>query len=432
MHAARGILHAVALLALLSGCGNRYFPDSAPSRTLVQLVLSPASLVLAPGETQQFTVSGTRSDGSGTVPAVTYSATGGTITAGGLYTAGATEGTFSVIATQQGGTRADTSAVTLLPSLRVLAAARGFTVGTAVNLAALVADSRYRQMVGWQFNSVAAEDVMKFAYVHPAPTQYTFGDADSVVAFAQVNGMAIHGHTLVWHGALPGWITNGTFTKAQLLAVLKDHIMTVVGHYRGKVATWDVVNEVMGDNGGSLRSTIWLSTIGPEFIDSAFVWAHRADPVAKLYLNDFGAESISPKADSILQLVEGLRARGVPIDGVGFQAHFSLSPPAASSVRANFGRFAAAGFDVRVSEMDVRIADGAGSAEFATQGAIYHDVLDACLLLTRCTGFTAWGFTDLHSWIPSAFPGFGRALPFDSAYQAKAAFDSLVARLQQP
>ena len=94
MHAARGILHAVALLALLSGCGNRYFPDSAPSRTLVQLVLSPASLVLAPGETQQFTVSGTRSDGSGTVPAVTYSATGGTITAGGLYTAGATEGTF--------------------------------------------------------------------------------------------------------------------------------------------------------------------------------------------------------------------------------------------------------------------------------------------------------------------------------------------------
>jgi endo-1,4-beta-xylanase len=505
--------------------------------TLTQMVLSPTSVTLAPAGTAQFSVAGTWSDGSPSPPAVTYSAPGGTITAGGLYTAGATAGTFRVIATQQGGPKVDTAVVTLttprptalalvtqpagavsgqpltqapvielrsaqnqsvlqggvvvtvsaasgpgtlsgtltsttnsqgratfgglqingtgdytlaftssglaqvtsqnvtvvLPSLRLLAAARGFTMGAGgLSMDPFRADPSYRPVLATQYNAVTFGYVLQFVAVQPAPTQYSFADADEALAFARANGMAFHGHTLVWHNSLPAWITNGTFTRGQLLAVLKDHITTVVGRYRGNIATWDVVNEVMGDNGSSLRNTIWLRTIGPDYIDSAFVWAHRADPAAKLYLNDYSAEAVSPKADSILQLVLGLRARSIPIDGVGFQTHFSVSSPAASSIRANFARFASAGFDIRVSEMDVQVADGAGSAALETQGATYRNVLDACLLVTRCTGFTTWGFTDRYSWIPASFLGFGRALPLDSAYQAKPAFDSLIVRLRRP
>jgi endo-1,4-beta-xylanase len=245
--------------------------------------------------------------------------------------------------------------------------------------------------------------------------------------------MVVNGHVLVWHAWLPAWITGGTFTKAGLLAVLRDYITTVVSRYAGRVASWDVVNEaVIWD--GALRSSVWLNTIGPEYIDSAFVWARRADPAAKLYLNDYGAEAINQKSDSILALVQDLRARGIPIDGVGFQAHtFPATPlPPAGRVRDNFARFVNAGFDIRVTEMDVMIADTAGPAALIAQAIVYRDVLDACLQFTRCSEFITHGFTDRHSWIPGRWPGYGRGLPFDSSYQAKPAFDSLAARLRRP
>jgi len=123
---------------------------------------------------------------------------------------------------------------------------------------------------------------MKFGPIHPAPTQYNFAPAHSLVSFALANGMAVHGHTLVWDQALPTWITSGKFTRAQLLRVLKDHITTVVGRYRGKIATWDVVNEVVDGNRAPLRNNLWLQIIGPYYIDWSFVSANRADPAAKL------------------------------------------------------------------------------------------------------------------------------------------------------
>ena len=418
-----GILLLVAL-PFLTSCG-----DSAAVGPEPRLV--PPAVTLAPGDSQRFVVAGVPSSGPMGAPVINFAATGGTITADGLYTAGTMTGTFRVIATQQGGALVDTATVTVaLQSLRVLASRRNLRVGAAVAAAALAAGGTYAATLSAQYNSVTPENAMKWANIHPAPSTYNFTDGDALVSFAQANGMAIHGHTLVWHTSLPDWLTNGTFTKAQLLAVLKDHITTVVGHYRGEVATWDVVNEVMGDS-HTLRSTIWLNTIGPEYIDSAFAWAHRADPGAKLYLNDYGAESLSWKADSILSLVQGLRARGIPIDGVGIQSHFTISAPAASSIRASFARFVSAGFTIRVSEMDVRIADSAGPAALVTQGGIYRDVIDACLVTAGCTGFTTWGFTDQDSWIPAFYPGYGRALSLDSNYQAKPAFDSLVVRLRR-
>lgn len=320
------------------------------------------------------------------------------------------------------------------PTLRDLAEARHLLIGAAVVMDAYSSDPQYRQTLASQYNCLVPGNVMKFDQIHPGPTEYNFANADELVRFAQASRMTVHGHTLVWYQSLPAWITGGTFTKAQLLQVLEDHITTVVGRYRGRIASWDVVNEVADGQAAPLRSSIWLQVIGPEYIDSAFVWAHRADPAAKLYLNDTHAEGVNPRSDAILSLVRGLRARGIPIDGVGFESHLTLTPPppAATDLQTNFARFANAGFDVRVSELDVRIADTAGVAALTAAAGIYRDALDACLRLgSRCTGVTTWGFTDRYGWIPSAYPGFGRALPFDENYQPKPAYDALITRLQQ-
>jgi endo-1,4-beta-xylanase len=317
------------------------------------------------------------------------------------------------------------------PALRQFAEARQFVIGAAVDIDAHRADPQYGRVLAAQYNGVVAENVMKFARIHPRPSTYAFGDADEIVAFAEANGMAVHGHTLVWHEALPAWLTDRTFTRDQLLAVLHEHITTVVGRYRGRVATWDVVNEVVADDNVLLRSSLWLEVIGPDYIDSAFVWAHRADPAARLFLNDWG-EADATRASTILSLVQGLAAKGVPIHGVGFECHVTTQWPPPDLIRENLTRFANTGLDVRMSELAVRIPDSAGPSELAEQAAVYRDILDACLVMEQCIGFTTWGFTDRYSWIPSHAPGLGRALPFSAAYKGKPAYYSMLARLMHP
>jgi GH35 family endo-1,4-beta-xylanase/uncharacterized protein YjdB len=417
-----------------------YTVSAVPStRTLTQISLMPATVNVSPGAVTQFAVAGTWSDGSTTVPAVTYSVTGGSISAGGLYTAGATPGIYHVIATQQGGTKGDTSTVTVTtPTLRALATARGFSIGAAVRDSAFSRDAQYRQTLVTQYNSIVPEDATDFLPIHPGATQYNFAAADALVNFAQANGMAFHGHHLVWHAWIPTWVTTG-HTDAQVRAILKDHITTVVSRYRGKAASWDVVNEVI-DNQGCftnqcvLGQSFWLTHLGPEYIDSAFVWAHRADPAATLYINEFRTETIMNKSDTLLALAKRLKARGIPIDGVGFQVHIlqQFSPaPTSEQMQANLQRFADAGFDIRITEMDVAIPDNGGATALANQATVYYNILNACLNVSRCRELTTWGFSDRYNWVPKSFPGYGRALPFDSAYQPKPAFNSLLTRLGQ-
>ena len=424
---AAGTLTSLLALSLLA-CG----PTAPPPPKGMEV--SPQRPVLRQGDTLHLTatISG---HGVDSVSAIHWtSLNGGVATVNSLGTVRAVGvGVAMIVAALQAD--ADTVPVVVQPpALRTLAAGRGFVVGTAVNPNALRSDAQYRQQLAAEYNGVTSEWAMKFGAIHPQPTVYDFVDADQLVSFAQSNNMAIHGHTLVWAEALPPWITQGKFTKAQLLQVLKDHITSVMGRYRGKVASWDVVNEVVDDT-VLLRNSLWLQVIGPEYIDSAFVWARQADPAAKLYLNETHAEGLNAKSQNVLTLVQALRTRGIPIDGVGFQAHFTLNPPppTAADVQTNFARFANAGFDVRVSEMDVRVADTASASALDQEAAIYRYVLNACLALgARCTGFTSWGFTDKYSWIPKFYPGYGRALPFDAGYQPKPADAALAGRLQQP
>lgn len=313
--------------------------------------------------------------------------------------------------------------------LRVSAANRNLLMGAAVAAEPLRVDKHYASTLAREFDAVTPENAMKWDTIHPEQDRYDFGPADSIVSFARVHGMAVRGHTLVWYRQVPSWVTDRSWTRAELERVLHDHIRTVVGHYRGKVAQWDVVNEAI-DHEGKLRDSVWTRVIGPSYIDLAFKWAHEEDPGAKLFYNDYDIEFPGAKATAVRALVRGLKARGVPIDGVGIQAHeLTVRPPSRTELEAALRSYANLGLDVAITELDVGTFLPATAKKLDEQGRIYDNVLGACLAVSRCRTFVTWGFTDKYSWIPGALPGFGDALPFDASYAPKPALAALRARL---
>lgn len=233
--------------------------------------------------------------------------------------------------------------------------------------------------------------------------------------------MRINGHVLVWHQQLPDWLTQGRFSRDELKAILRDHIHTLVGRYRGRVASWDVAAEAVAED-GQPRETFWSRGIGPDYLALTFAWAHEADPQAHLRYNDYGGEGAGAKSDGIYRLVATLRSESVPIHGVGLQMHVSLNDaPRPAEVRANLERLAAAGLDTHISEMDVALGLPATRAALRKQATVYRDLLNTCLAQPRCRSFSVWGATDHYSWIPEFFPGQGSALLFDSHGREKPA-----------
>jgi endo-1,4-beta-xylanase len=240
--------------------------------------------------------------------------------------------------------------------------------------------------------------------------------------------MRVRGHTLLFHNQLASWLTSGTWTKDEAKTLLVDHVTKVVAHYRGRVAEWDVVNEVLGDN-GALRSGFWLDKIGPEYIELAFRTARAADPTAGLYYNDYNIEGINAKSDSAYAFVRDLMARGVPITGVGFESHF----PSWRRAELSLGKhYSVCGARTEGSHHGARhsVAASVDCGAVADAGAELQDVVSACVSSPACDTVVFWGFTDRESWIPSTFAGWGDALLFDSVYQPKPAFASVQSSLK--
>ena len=311
-------------------------------------------------------------------------------------------------------------------SLRALAQQAGIRVGSAGDRGFRWTGSdgsTFRSILGREFSVLTPENDMKFDHLHPAATTYYFAGADSLVAFAQQNQMAVRGHTLVWHQQLPKWITSGSFGADEASQQLVDHVTTVVSHFKGKVFAWDVVNEALNDD-GSRRSTYWSDHIGRAYIEIAFRTARAADPDVALFYNDYNIEGIGPKSDSVYAMVKDFLAHGVPINGVGLQSHFTLNG-VPSTLGANIARFTALGLKVHITELDVRVPVPSTTTSLTAQAQNYHDVVATCIQNKGCELVTTWGFTDKDSWVPSTFPGFGDALPWDNSFQQKPAYRSI-------
>lgn len=309
-------------------------------------------------------------------------------------------------------------------TLRELAAERGIEIGAAISMRPLREDAEYTPVLGREFGMTVGENAFKWDAIHPFATRYYFDDADAIVAFAEANGMAVRGHTLVWHNQNPSWLKRKTKTRDDAIATLKDHIQTVVGRYKGKIVAWDVVNEAVDDASGGLRESPWLTAIGPDYIAMAFEFAHEADPDAKLYYNDYSAEGVGGKADAVYELVKGLKEQGVPIHGVGWQGHFQGNTYI-DDIKINGQRLADLGLEVAFTEVDVRIPVPATDAGLKQQADVYGKVTEICLELPNCKAIVTWGFTDRHSWVPGFFLGEGAALPFDEVYAPKPAYEAI-------
>lgn len=235
----------------------------------------------------------------------------------------------------------------------------------------------------------------------------------------------VHGHTLVWHNQLPNWLDESRYTPDELAAILENHIKTVVGRYRGRIAEWDVVNEAIPDSGDALRDTIWLRALGPDYIAQAFRWAHEADPDALLYYNDYNIDTPGRKTNNVYELVSGLVEAGVPIHGVGLQMHVSaeqLPLLSLDSLQSLMSRYAALGLKVAITEMDVKIGEGERADGLEPQAAVYRNVLQACIDAPNCDTFITWGVSDRYSWIPNFVGHDDWPLLFDEDLNPKPAY----------
>lgn len=322
-----------------------------------------------------------------------------------------------------------------------------FHIGAAVSPKTI--DSQ-RSLLAYHFNSLTAENEMKFSSVHPHQERYTFEDADAIASFAREQGMALRGHTLVWHNQTPDWLfeneTGGLVERDVLLERLKAHIETVVGRYKDVIYAWDVVNEVISDDADDanafLRPSKCLDIAGEDFIAKAFEFAHEADPQALLFYNDYN-ESDPHKRERIYRLVRSLLDQGVPIHGVGLQAHWNLYDPSLDDMRAAIERYAQLGLQLQLTELDVsvfRFEDRRTdlvqlSQEMLELQAERYESIFRLLheYKEHISAVTFWGAADDYTWLDN-FPVRGRKnwpFLFDELHRPKEAYQR-VARIIVP
>lgn len=298
--------------------------------------------------------------------------------------------------------------------------------------AADVLDPAAIALITENFNILVPENTMKWGIIRPNRTFWNWSDMDNMVAFAKKNKMIMKGHTFVWHQQNAPFV-NALKTREDAIAVLEEQISVVMTRYKGKIAEYDVANEVLEED-GSMRKTIWLKTIGDDYLDIAFKAARKADPKAKLILNDFNNENMgNPKADAFYELVKSLMQRNVPIDGVGFQMHLmGMYPVQEEDVRANVARFRELGLTVSFSEIDVRVKLPMTPEREEEQIAAYTKLMEIVQTEPNVDSFIMWGYTDKMSWIPQVFPGFGFAHLYDWDVKPKPVYEAIKKMIVEP
>lgn len=324
-------------------------------------------------------------------------------------------------------------------SLRAHADAKGLMYGAAVvpqllDLDGLTSGSTtdgYTLLVKNQTNILVAENAMKWGALRPSPGVFDFTQADKLMRFAALAGQKVRGHNLCWHEGIPGWLKT-TANRDNARALLTEHILTVAGHFRGRLHSWDVVNEAVepkDEQPDGLRKSLWFDLIGPEYLELAYRTAAAADPDAKLTYNDYGFELDTPdqtkKRELVFALVKRFKDRGVPLHAIGVQSHLSADGPQPGAGLVEFVReVGRMGLEVYVTELDVntRNVKGGDAEQDAEVARVYKDYLALMLAESNVKALLTWGITDAHTWLnemkrPWAERPDGsrqRPLPFDA------------------
>lgn len=307
-------------------------------------------------------------------------------------------------------------------ALRTLAANRNIQIGFAAlqNFYHRPDGAIYADVAAREYDIVTPENSMKMEKLNPESGRYEFADTDNLMSFARANDMSVRGHTLVWHRQLPAWIESSAVDSRE--THMREYIARIMDRYSDDIAIWDVVNEPVADDGSlrgseSASDSVWFEAMGPEYIDIALLAARDASPTATLLINEFDISMAGPKFDGLMNLVDDLQQRQIPLDGIGFQMHLFTSFDTFDELRNNFAAVAERGLDIYITELDVSLADGASTED---QAASYRQIVSICLEQPRCKAVQTWGITDQYS-----FRSIFDPLPFDRAYQAKPAYRAI-------
>ncbi|GAB3540418.1 endo-1,4-beta-xylanase [Pontibacter brevis] len=332
-----------------------------------------------------------------------------------------------------------------------------FYVGAALNGRQVSGnDEQAANLIRQHFNTISPENLLKWESVHPKLDTYNFEPADQYVALGEQNDMFVVGHTLVWHNQTPKWVfedeQGNPVSREVLLKRMEDHIKTVAGRYKGKIDSWDVVNEALNDN-GTLRQSKWMQIIGEDYLQKAFEFARQADPEMQLYYNDYNLWKPA-KRDGAVRLVRNLQEKGIKVDGIGMQGHYGLTEPSLEDIEASIKAFSDLGVKVSFTEVDIDVlpnpsgragADIDATFEFDEKYNVYTTGLPDSVQqqLTqryaelfelfkkhsdKIDRVTFWGVTDNDSWLNN-WPIQGRTsypMLFDRQYQPKPAYNAVL------
>lgn len=311
-----------------------------------------------------------------------------------------------------------------------------FYMGVAIS-PSFIDNQEKVNLIKRHFNSLTADNDMKWSNLQTTEGTFTFANADKIVTFAQANGMKVRGHCLLWHNQIPAWIFmdgSADASKELVLQRLRAHITTVVNHFKGKVYAWDVVNEAIDDGSSVYRASKWYTICGEDYIIEAFEAARAADPDAKLFYNDYSAINLV-KRDKIYTLLEKLKNQDL-VDGMGLQGHWNIEYPSVDLITAAFDKYKSLGLELQVTEFDVSVytsnsdPESTYTAELAQKQAVAYARFFYIFQTYKnhITGITFWGLADNYTWLDN-FPIAGRKnypFLFGMNYEPKLAYFSVI------
>ena len=332
-----------------------------------------------------------------------------------------------------------------------------FYIGTAINKFQIEeTDSVMAKIVGNDFNSITAENIMKSMMIHPERDSFNYELADKFVALGEKYDMFIHGHTLIWHSQLSPWFQT-IEDSLEFASATERHVKDIVTHYKGRINSWDVVNEALNED-GTLRKSVFLDKMGEDYLANAFKWAAEIDPKADLYYNDYNMTN-ADKRKGAIRLVQNILDKGIKVDGIGMQGHWHLDSPSIEDIEQSILDYASLGVKVAITELDVSVLpnpwdlqgadinqnfenkEGMNPYKEKLPDSIqvklanrYKDIFSLFLKhKDKISRVTFWGVSDGQSWL-NGFPVRGRTnypLLFDRELKPKAAYDSIIALKQR-